>query len=191
MRPITTLFMALLTTLIITACTQEQPAAPKPADPTPAAVPAAVEAAKQVAEEVKQKVEETAAAATTEAEKSVEAVKEQAAAVTEQAKAAVTETADKVKQEAAAAVTATAAVVAKPAATAAKGPKVVSYETSMGKVTFDHAAHADKLACSKCHPTEPAVTIAMTKEIGHTLCKGCHQTSGGNAPTACAGCHVK
>lgn len=187
MRPITTLFMALLATLIMTACTQEQPPAPKPAEPAPTATIPAVEAAKQVAEEVKQKVEETAVAAKTEAEKSVEVVKEQAAAVTEQAKTAVTETADKVKQETAAAVTA----VAKPVAAAAKAPKVVSYETSMGKVTFDHAGHADKLACSKCHPTEPAMTIVINKEVGHTLCKGCHQSSGGNAPTACAGCHVK
>ena len=132
-------------------------------------------------------VEETAAAAKTEAGKSVEAVKEQAATATEQAKTATTETADKVKQEAAEAV----AAAAKPAAAGAKAPKMVSYETSMGKITFNHAAHAEKMACSKCHPTEPAVTIAINKEVGHTLCKGCHQSSGGSAPTACAGCHVK
>lgn len=204
MRPITTLFMALLATFIMTACSQEKPPAQEPAQTAPVANIPAIDAAQQAAEEAKQRVEETAAVAKTEAEKSVEAVKEhaaavteqaaavteqaavvkeQAAAVTEQTKAAVTETATKVKQEAAAVVAAVAP--------AAKGPKVVSYEGSMGKVTFDHAGHADKMACSKCHPTEPAVTIVMNKEVGHTLCKDCHQSSGGNAPTACAGCHVK
>lgn len=191
MRPITTLFMALLATVILTACTKEQPAAPKPAEPAPATAPPAVEAAKQATEEIKQKVEETAAAAKTEAKKSVEAVKEQAAAVTEQAKAAVAETAGKVKQESEAAATAVPPAVVKPAVTAAKAPKVVSYAASMGKVTFDHAAHAGRLACSKCHQTEPPANIVINKEIAHALCKGCHQTSGGKAPTACSGCHVK
>lgn len=210
MRPITTLFMALLATFIMTACSQEKPPAQEPAQTAPVANIPAIDAAQQAAEEAKQRVEETAAVAKTEAEKSVEAVKEhaaavteqaavvkeqaaevkeqaaavkeQAAAVTEQTKAAATETAAKVKQEAAAA----AAV-----ASASKGPKVVGYEGSMGKVTFDHAGHAENMACSKCHPTDPAVTIVMNKEVGHTLCKDCHQSSGGNAPTSCAGCHVK
>ncbi len=191
MRPITTFFMALLATFIMTACSKEQPPAQEPAKPAPAATIPAVESAKQVAAEANQKVEDTAAAAKTEAEKSAEIAKEQAAAVTEQTKAAATETVDQVKQESAAAVTTVAPAAVKPAAAAAKAPKVVSYEASNGNVTFDHAAHADKMACSKCHPTDPAVAIVINKDIAHTLCKGCHQTSGGNAPTACAGCHVK
>ncbi|MHB1399437.1 MAG: cytochrome c3 family protein [Trichloromonadaceae bacterium] len=170
MRPITTLFMALLATFIMTACSQEKPPAQEPAQTAPVATIPAIDAAQQAAEEAKQRVEETAAAARTEAEKSVAEVKEQAAEVKVQAA--------EVKVQAA-------------AAAAAKGPKVVNYEGSMGKVTFDHAGHAENMACSKCHPTEPAVTIVMNKEVGHTLCKDCHQSSGGNAPTSCAGCHVK
>lgn len=183
MRPITALFTALLATLLITACSQESAKPPEPAKPAETALPAAVEQAKQVAEEVKQKVEETATAVRQEAAPKVEEVKEQAAAMTEQAKTAVAETVDKTKDAAAAVATAVTP--------AAKSPSEVVYETSMGKITFNHASHAKLLDCNKCHPTEPALTIAMTKEIGHTLCKGCHQTSGGTAPTACAGCHVK
>lgn len=187
MRPITTLMIALLATLLMTACSQESTKPPEPAKPAETALPAAVEQAKQVAEEVKQKVEETAAAVKQEAAPQVEAVKEQVTTVTEQAKTAVTETVDKAKETAAAAATAVTAA-AKPAA---KAPTEVVYQASNGKVTFNHASHAKLVDCSKCHPTEPAVAIAMTKEVGHTLCKGCHQSSGGNAPTACAGCHVK
>ena len=137
----------------------------------------------QAGEAVKQKTEETAAAVKTEVKKSVEVVKEKTAAATEQAKAVVTETAGKVKEKAAAAV--------KPEAGIAKMPKVVTYAASMGTVTFDHGSHAGRLACSKCHSTEPPATIVIDKEVAHALCRSCHKAEGGKAPTVCAGCHVK
>ncbi len=187
MRPITNLFMALLAAFIVTACSKEQSAETKPLEPASTTVSAtasaAVGAAMQAGEAVKQKVEETAAAAKTEVKKSVEVVKEQTATATEHVKAVVTETAGKVKEKAAAAV--------KPAASVAKTPKVVTYPASMGTVTFDHGSHAARLACSKCHSTEPPATIVIDKEVAHALCRACHKAEGGKAPTVCAGCHVK
>jgi hypothetical protein len=62
----------------------------------------------------------------------------------------------------------------------------------MGKVTFNHAEHSGRLDCSRCHPTEPPQKIAIDKEVAHNqLCKVCHTELGGNAPTACTGCHKK
>ncbi len=187
MRSITNLFIALVAAFILSACSREQSAETKPVEPVPTTVSAAASVAVAVAmpatEAVKQKVEETPAAVKTEVKKSVGVVKEQTAAATEQAKAAVTATAGNVKETAAAAV--------KPEASGAKMPTVVTYTASMGTVTFDHGSHAGRLACSKCHSTEPPATIVIDKEVAHALCRNCHKAEGGKAPTVCAGCHVK
>ena len=186
--------MVLIAACLFTACSEEKPPAP-PAPPPPPAAPAtgaptAVEAAKQAAEAVREKAAETAAVAKAEAGRVVDAVKDQAAEVkqkmpttVEQAKTVVTEKVDKIKQEAAAVVAATA----KPA----KAPAEVVYEAANGNVTFNHVTHAKSLACVKCHPGDTPGPIPMTKEVGHGLCKDCHQAVGGKAPTSCAGCHIK
>ena len=70
------------------------------------------------------------------------------------------------------------------------GPEVVNYEGSPGTVTFPHADHAGRLACSQCHPTEPPEAIAMNKTFAHSTCMGCH-TNSGAGPTGCKQCHVK
>lgn len=79
-----------------------------------------------------------------------------------------------------------------PASPAPKQPGKVAYEASMGTVTFNHATHAGKFACSLCHTTDPPQAIAMSKGLAHDqLCKVCHKEAGGEAPTACNGCHKK
>lgn len=65
-----------------------------------------------------------------------------------------------------------------------------TYENPKGNVTFDHKAHAERLAgdCSKCHAGEPA-KIEVTKDFAHGTCKDCHKEM--NGPTKCNDCHKK
>jgi len=86
-------------------------------------------------------------------------------------------------------------------AVAADGPAQVTYDTKMGAVSFDHAAHKAKVsdcntchhkgveagACKACHGVDPAAPKA--KDAFHDQCKGCHQKMSG--PTGCKDCHKK
>jgi len=56
-------------------------------------------------------------------------------------------------------------------------------------VTFNHLSHL-KQDCVGCH-TERNAAGGVTKDLGHKFCKSCHKSVGGEAPTKCAGCHVK
>ena len=103
-------------------------------------------------------------------------------------KTAAAKAESEVKQEAR---TVVAEATSPPPPPAPKAPEVVIYPASMGQVTFSHGTHAARSACGKCHTTDPPQKIAIDKESAHALCKGCHQVSGGNAPTACTGCHKK
>ena len=69
-------------------------------------------------------------------------------------------------------------------------PGTVTYQSSQGKVTFPHADHASRLACSQCHQSDPPGKIAVDKTFAHGTCRACHQNSGAG-PTACRNCHVK
>lgn len=73
---------------------------------------------------------------------------------------------------------------------AAQPPLTVTFDASMGKVTFDHQGHSGRLACDSCHPTVPPAKIPLGKDKAHQLCKGCHQEKGAG-PTQCDGCHKK
>lgn len=206
MRPLT-LVVILLTTLSLWACSKEKPeqkAQPATEQSQSAAQTAgqmaenagkqlqeSASAAKQAVEEkaaaVKQQAEEGAAAVKEQAAATTEAVKEQAAATTESAKQQVANAADQVKQALSPPTAAKPAVAAPP-----KGPGEVTYQASMGTVTFNHAMHSGMFACSRCHTTDPPQKIAMSKEVAHNqLCKVCHKKMGGKAPTACTGCHKK
>jgi len=70
------------------------------------------------------------------------------------------------------------------------GPEIVVYHASQGSVTFPHADHAGRLACSQCHMTEPPGRIVIDKTFAHNTCKGCHKNSG-SGPTGCIQCHIK
>jgi len=69
-------------------------------------------------------------------------------------------------------------------------PETVTFEASMGAVTFDHAGHMGRLDCSACHPTDPPEKIVLDKDKAHALCKGCHQEQGAG-PTKCTECHKR
>lgn len=69
---------------------------------------------------------------------------------------------------------------------------VIEFPAKMGKVTFNHKAHQEKLkgACTTCHATDKGGKIeGFGKDIAHKTCKGCHEKSGG--PTKCGDCHKK
>jgi len=70
------------------------------------------------------------------------------------------------------------------------GPEFVVYHASQGSVTFPHADHAGRLACSQCHVTEPPGRMVIDKTYAHNTCKGCHKNSG-SGPTGCLQCHIK
>lgn len=188
MRSTFTLLLAMLAMLLVTACSKEQSPPRQTAKPAATEPQSPAEEVRQVANEAEQKVEKTANEVKQEAEQEAKTAEKEAATAAEEAKTAVAETAEKAKQEAASAMDAMKPESAPPAA---RPPEVVSYEASMGTVTFNHANHAGRLDCSKCHTTDPPQKIAINKEVAHALCRGCHQQSGGKAPTACTGCHKK
>ena len=212
MRQLIRLFMVLLIITLMLACSQETPPVETPAKPVATEPKPVSEQAGEAVAEVKQQVKEAVAEIKQEAVKQVEAVKEkankqvdavkekankqvdavkvEAAAVIEQTKTSTIGVVDKAKQGT---ISALAGLTAKtPAASpVVKGPDLVVYEASQGKVTFNHAEHSSSLDCNSCHQTDPPQKIAMTKTLAHSLCKDCHKASGGDAPTACTGCHKK
>jgi hypothetical protein len=69
-------------------------------------------------------------------------------------------------------------------------PGVIVYEAKNGKVTFNHAGHAERLDCAKCHQQDPPEKIEISRETAHsTACQDCHKQMQG--PVKCAECHVK
>lgn len=74
----------------------------------------------------------------------------------------------------------------------AGSPDTIVLPASMGKVTFQHKLHQDRLNdCTKCHSTKDGGKIAgFGKEVAHNTCKACH-TAMGKGPTSCKECHVK
>jgi predicted CXXCH cytochrome family protein len=81
-----------------------------------------------------------------------------------------------------------------------KGPAEIKLEAKMGTVTFNHAAHQERVpdcktchhkgveagACRSCHDGTKAPSM---KDAAHKLCKDCHKEKGG--PTSCKDCHKK
>lgn len=86
-----------------------------------------------------------------------------------------------------------------------KAPETVVFESTKGKVTFNHSAHAEAYACKDCHhKTEEGSTPKKCKEchentftVFHSKssvysCVGCHKQAGaGPGYTPCSGCHKK
>jgi opacity protein-like surface antigen len=77
------------------------------------------------------------------------------------------------------------------AASAAMAADCVVYPASMGKVTFPHKAHMDKLKnCKLCHEGKPGKIEGFDKKSAHKLCIDCHKKMNAG-PTGCKDCHKK
>lgn len=71
------------------------------------------------------------------------------------------------------------------------GPGLVVYEAKNGNVTFNHATHAERIECAKCHQQDPPEKIKITRETAHAeACRGCHEQMQAG-PVKCAECHIK
>ncbi len=88
-----------------------------------------------------------------------------------------------------------------------RGAAQVKYETKLGTVTFEHAAHQERTDCVTCHHSgtyDPCMSchdgkndkipekMRKVKDAYHKNCKECHKEK---APEVdgkkCKGCHVK
>ena len=178
MRPtLTFLALALPILLLSTACSRDtsepvsQAAQQEQQSPPPASR----------GETARQEVDHTLEKVKSEAEAGARAIEKGAKKAADTAGSVVEETIDMVKQQ-------------PPAVQEQAGrkmPQTVTYDASMGQVTFNHARHAQQLPCLECHTTDPPRKIAVNREVAHALSKGCHQARGGKAPTSCHGCHRK
>jgi ribosomal protein S27AE len=69
-------------------------------------------------------------------------------------------------------------------------PDEIVYQAKNGNVTFNHATHAERLECGKCHQQDPPEKIEINREAAHgPACQDCHKQMQG--PVKCAECHVK
>jgi hypothetical protein len=166
----------------MTACSQEPDPDQQPVKPDAAVSQSSTKTTKPAVEEVKKKVDETVSVVKAEVAEQVEVVKKQAADVVDQTRASVVAVVDTVEKSTVPAM--------KTIALEMKGPDLVSYDASKGKVTFNHTDHSTRLACSECHTIEPPQKIVINMETAHVPCKGCHKGAS-DAPTSCSGCHLK
>jgi c(7)-type cytochrome triheme protein len=86
-----------------------------------------------------------------------------------------------------------------------KAPAKLVFESKMGNVTFDHAAHVKRAKddCKACHdklfpqsakaPLNFKAGMHKTAETGQTSCGSCHHAGGTafESKANCAKCHVK
>ncbi|PLX86431.1 MAG: hypothetical protein C0618_09145 [Desulfuromonas sp.] len=81
------------------------------------------------------------------------------------------------------------------------GPADITLQASMGDVSFDHAAHQQRITdCASCHHQGAATgchschdgnsDAPKAKKIFHDNCKGCHSTMKAG-PVKCRDCHQK
>jgi len=73
---------------------------------------------------------------------------------------------------------------------AAEYPETIELPVAMGKITFHHKQHQERLKdCMICHSTPSGGKIeGFGKDIAHKTCKGCHSEMG-KGPTSCKDCH--
>ena len=73
----------------------------------------------------------------------------------------------------------------------AAGPETIELPASIGKVTFQHKLHQERLNdCTKCHAKAPGKIAELGKDWAHKTCKGCHAANN-KGPTSCKDCHKK
>ena len=69
-------------------------------------------------------------------------------------------------------------------------PDPIVIETSEGRITLPHLAHAKKFQCNTCHSEVTPGKIAWDEKTAHAYCRDCH-TRTGKGPVTCAECHKK
>jgi DNA polymerase III gamma/tau subunit len=174
----------------------------------------AVEKAKASVEEAKEAVEKTVDEAVEKSAALVEDVKKKTSETTQQAvekaKSATAPAVEKVNQLVASSSQKLSnlsaetqskevdltAMADSAAATAAKKasdivpPETIKLENKFGTVTLTHKFHAETYGCPTCHGDNTPGPFELTKDLAHSsMCKDCHQGSGG--PVKCTECHVK
>ena len=69
-------------------------------------------------------------------------------------------------------------------------PDTIVIDTSEGRITLPHLAHAKQFHCNTCHSEIEPGKIAWDKDTAHAYCRDCH-TRNGKGPITCAECHKK
>ena len=69
-------------------------------------------------------------------------------------------------------------------------PETIVIDTSEGRITLPHLAHARQFNCNTCHSEIEPGKIAWDKDTAHAYCRDCH-TRNGKGPITCAQCHRK
>ena len=179
--------VAMMASLMLWGCTQEEKKAEAPAPESMTAV-----------EQAKEKVEE-ATEAVKEATKAVEEAVEEKAAVVEKKAAPVVE---KTKQAAADVKAAVEKKIAPPAAPVVEKSgqtapdkltttvETVVIDNKNGKVVLSHKKHAEAHGCTACHGAQKPGPFKLGKDAAHALCQGCHKKNQAG-PTSCTQCHQK
>jgi vacuolar-type H+-ATPase subunit H len=164
--------VAMMTTLFIWGCGQEEKKAEIPAPEMTTAVEEAMDTVEEAAGEAKGQVEEAAEQATQAVEETVtpavEKVRKTVVAATDKARETVAAAADKL----------TTTTV-----------ESVVLDNAYGKIILSHKKHAEIHGCIVCHGDQKPGTLNLGKDAGHALCLGCHKAKSG--PTACTQCHQK
>lgn len=155
------------TGLLITGCSQEQPAQPKPS-------------AKPAVEPATPVVPATPAPPVVAPEPAKPAVPP----------AATPKVAEPVPAPVKPAEPTAPATPVKPAVKIPTVPDTLTLAASQGKVTLSHLVHAKLFPCATCHGDGTPGKINLDKEAAHALCRDCHKAKG-TGPTACGECHKK
>lgn len=179
--------VAMMASLMLWGCTQEEKQAEAPAPGTTATVEQAKEKVEEATETVKEKAKAVEKAVEEKAKTVGEAVEKQAAVVEKKAATVV----EKGKQTAA---DIKAAVKEKSEQIATDKPtttvETVTIDNKNGKVVLSHKKHAEAHGCAACHGARKPGPLKLGKEAAHALCQGCHKKNQG-APTSCTQCHQK
>jgi len=82
------------------------------------------------------------------------------------------------------------AVVSLFVGSAAMAADLVTMNSKLGNVTFNHKIHGSAMECTVCHGAGTPGKLTLGKDPAHKLCKGCHETKKAG-PIKCNECHKK
>ena len=172
--------VAVMASLLLWGCTQEEKQAEAPAPESMTAVEQAKEKVEEATETVKEKAK-AAGEAVEEKSKAVgEAVEEKAAVVVEKSKQTATDIKAAVEEK-------SGQITADKTTTTVE---TVVIDNKNGKVVLSHKKHAEAHGCAACHGTKKPGPFELGKDAAHALCQGCHKKNQAG-PTSCTQCHQK